>query len=69
MTHFSAVIDDIAPERLQAFAEALTTLCKEHCIAIPGKIATYPLVDPADWPDADVNLLEYQVDSDGYIFA
>ena len=69
MTLHSAVIDDIDPERLQAFAEALTALCREHRIAIPGKIASYPLVDAEDLPDADVNLLNYKVDADGYLYA
>lgn len=69
MTLHSAVIDDISPERLQAFADALTALCQEYRVAIPGKIATYPLVDDDHLPDADVNLLEYKVDADGYLYA
>jgi hypothetical protein len=69
MTAKSAVIDDIERERLQSFADALTILCQQHRIAIPGKIATYPLVDAEDLPDADVNLLEYKVDADGYLYA
>ena len=69
MTLYSVVIDDIEPERLLAFAAALTILCQQHRIAIPGKIATYPLVDAEDLPDADVNLLEYKVDAEGYLYA
>lgn len=68
MSTNTTAIDDISPERLLAFAEALTELCQQHRIAIAGKVATYPLTDPSWMPDGNLECLRYEVDAQGYIF-
>lgn len=62
------VYTEIPREQLTSFADALTAFCQQHKIAFAGKLAVYPLTDPAWMPDGDLECLHYEVDEQGYIF-